>query len=147
MSGFGTGSDLQRGVQVAIAVIQGLASGDLNAALAGASAPLLAIQIKKYFGEENIAANTIAHALLGAVVAQVQGNNALSGAAGLRPESYWLVSFIRRFKEKILLKNKNRPSVRFQHWPPGLLAGSSVIVAQVRLREDWLGKMRLRIIT
>ena len=39
---YGTGSDLQRGIQAATAALQGLAGSDLTAALAGASAPELA---------------------------------------------------------------------------------------------------------
>jgi len=82
MSKYGTGSDLQRGIQAATAALQGLSGGDMAGALAGGAAPYLAEQIKKQVGEDNVAANTIAHAILGGMVAELSGNNGLSGAAG-----------------------------------------------------------------
>lgn len=78
----GTGSDLQRGIQAATAALTGLAGGNMNAALAGAAAPYLAEQVKKQVGEDNIAANAIAHAIVGGVVAELSGGNGLAGAAG-----------------------------------------------------------------
>jgi hypothetical protein len=48
---------------------------------AGASAPWLAEQIKKQSGDNEVARLT-AHAILGAVVAEVQGNSGLAGGAG-----------------------------------------------------------------
>ncbi|MCU6285025.1 VENN motif pre-toxin domain-containing protein, partial [Enterobacter cloacae] len=80
---YGTGSDLQRGIQAATAALQGLAGGDLTAALAGASAPELANYIGHGMGiDDNTAAKAIAHAILGGTVAALQGNNAAAGAAG-----------------------------------------------------------------
>ncbi|MEG4678200.1 hemagglutinin repeat-containing protein [Enterobacter cloacae] len=80
---YGTGSDLQRGIQAATAALQGLAGSDLKAALAGASAPELAYRIGHGMGiDNNTAAKTIAHAILGGAVAALQGNNAAAGAAG-----------------------------------------------------------------
>ncbi|HEG1827485.1 TPA: hemagglutinin repeat-containing protein [Enterobacter cloacae] len=77
---YGTGSDLQRGIQAATAALQGLAGGDIAGALAGASAPELAHLLKSTEG--NPAVNTIAHAILGGAVAALQGNSAAAGAAG-----------------------------------------------------------------
>ncbi len=80
---YGTGSDLQRGIQAATAALQGLAGSDLKAALAGASAPELAYRIGHGMGiDDSTAAKTIAHAILGGAVAALQGNNAAAGAAG-----------------------------------------------------------------
>lgn len=80
---YGTGSDLQRGIQAATAALQGLAGSDLKSALAGASAPELAYRIGHGMGiDNNTAAKTIAHAILGGAVAALQGNSAASGAAG-----------------------------------------------------------------
>ncbi|HCM9560973.1 TPA: hemagglutinin repeat-containing protein [Enterobacter cloacae subsp. cloacae] len=80
---YGTGSDLQRGIQAATAALQGLAGSDLKAALAGASAPELAYRIGHGMGiDDNTAAKTITHAILGGAVAALQGNNAAAGAAG-----------------------------------------------------------------
>lgn len=80
---YGTGSDLQRGIQAATAALQGLAGSDLKAALAGASAPELAYRIGHDMGiDNNTAAKTIAHAILGGAVAALQGNSAAAGAAG-----------------------------------------------------------------
>ncbi|MCE9898483.1 hemagglutinin repeat-containing protein [Raoultella terrigena] len=77
---YGTGSDIQRGIQAATAVLQGLAGGNLAGALAGASAPELAHLLKST--EDNTAVNAIAHAILGGAVAALQGNSAAAGALG-----------------------------------------------------------------
>ncbi|AJZ89771.1 hypothetical protein VW41_12365 [Klebsiella michiganensis] len=87
MAPYGTGSAIQQGIQAATAAVQGLAGGDLSKAIAGGAAPYLAEIIHKkttdpITGEVNTEANLMAHAVLGAVVAKIQGNNALSGAAG-----------------------------------------------------------------
>ncbi|WP_232695813.1 VENN motif pre-toxin domain-containing protein [Yersinia kristensenii] len=87
MQKYGTGSALQQGLQAATAAIQGLAGGNMAQALAGASAPYLAEIIKKSTGD-NQAANLMAHAVLGAVVAQINGNSALAGAAGAAMGEY-----------------------------------------------------------
>ncbi|EJD6658311.1 TPA: hemagglutinin repeat-containing protein [Enterobacter cloacae subsp. cloacae] len=80
---YGTGSDLQRGIKAATAALQGLAGNDLKSALAGASAPELAYRIGHGMGiDNNTAAKTIAHAILGGAVAALQGNSAAAGAAG-----------------------------------------------------------------
>jgi filamentous hemagglutinin len=86
MAKYGTGSDLQQGLQAATAAIQGLAGGDLKAAIAGGAAPYLAEVVKNMTTNAdhsvNVAANAMAHAVVGAVIAQLQGNGALAGAAG-----------------------------------------------------------------
>ncbi|WP_429830655.1 hemagglutinin repeat-containing protein [Enterobacter bugandensis] len=80
---YGTGSDLQRGIQAATAALQGLAGGNIGGALAGASAPELANIIGHHAGiDDNTAAKAIAHAILGGVTAALQGNSAAAGAAG-----------------------------------------------------------------
>ncbi|WP_220710712.1 hemagglutinin repeat-containing protein [Enterobacter cancerogenus] len=78
---YGTGSDLQRGIQAATAALQGLAGSDLKAALAGASAPELANYIGHGSGLSDEAA-VVAHAILGGAVAALQGNSVAAGAAG-----------------------------------------------------------------
>ena len=80
MEKFGTGSDIQRGIQAATAALQGLAGGNIGGALAGASAPELAHLLKSTEGDP--AVNAIAHAILGGAVAAIQGNSAAAGAAG-----------------------------------------------------------------
>ncbi|MCW9789260.1 hemagglutinin repeat-containing protein, partial [Escherichia coli] len=80
---FGTGSDIQRGIQAATAALQGLAGGNIAGALAGASAPELANFIGHNAGiNDNDAAKAIAHAILGGVTAALQGNNAAAGSVG-----------------------------------------------------------------
>ncbi|MEQ0467988.1 hemagglutinin repeat-containing protein [Klebsiella sp. JB_Kp017] len=81
MAAYGTGSDLQRGIQAATAALQGLAGGDIAGALAGASAPELANLIGHGSGLSDGAA-VVAHAILGGAVAALQGNSAAAGAAG-----------------------------------------------------------------
>ncbi|CAM3204262.1 hypothetical protein ESCO105987_22720 [Escherichia coli] len=77
MAKYGTGSEIQRGIQAAL---QGLAGGNLAGALAGTSAPELAHLLKST--EKDPAVNAIAHAVLGGAVAAMQGNNVAAGAAG-----------------------------------------------------------------
>ncbi|EFN8469751.1 hemagglutinin [Escherichia coli] len=80
---YGTGSDMQRGIQAATAALQGLAGGNMAGALAGASAPELANIIGHHAGiDDNTAAKAIAHAILGGVTAALQGNSAAAGAIG-----------------------------------------------------------------
>ncbi|MXF33762.1 VENN motif pre-toxin domain-containing protein, partial [Escherichia coli] len=80
---YGTGSDIQRGIQAATAALQGLAGDNIAGALAGASAPELANFIGHNAGiNDNDAAKAIAHAILGGAVAAMQGNNVAAGAAG-----------------------------------------------------------------
>ncbi len=81
MVDYGVGGNYPRVAQAVTAALQGLVGGDIGSAIAGASAPYLAQVIKKTTGD-NLALNTMAHAVLGAVVAQVQGNSALAGGAG-----------------------------------------------------------------
>ena len=85
------GNDFSKGVDSAVSIITGIITGDMTGGLAGASAPWLAEQIKLHTGHmgedgkwktDDIAGNLIAHAILGAVVAELQGNSALSGGAG-----------------------------------------------------------------
>ncbi|EIP9492285.1 contact-dependent inhibition toxin CdiA [Escherichia coli] len=80
---FGTGSDIQRGIQAATAALQGLAGDNIAGALAGASAPELANFIGHNAGiNDNDAAKAIAHAILGGMTAALQGNNAAAGSVG-----------------------------------------------------------------
>ncbi|ASG19235.1 hemagglutinin repeat-containing protein [Salmonella enterica] len=86
-SGFGTGGKYQQAIQAATAAVQGLAGGNLSAALAGGAAPYLAEVVKTLTtdpvtGEVNKAANVAAHAVVNAALAVAQGKNALAGAAG-----------------------------------------------------------------
>jgi len=85
-SGFGTGGRVQQAIQAVTAVVQGLAGGDIAKALAGGSAPYLAEQIHEMTtdasGKVNTEANLMAHAVVGAVIAQINGNGALAGASG-----------------------------------------------------------------
>ncbi|HIB7277892.1 TPA: VENN motif pre-toxin domain-containing protein, partial [Escherichia coli] len=86
-SGFGTGGKYQQAIQAATAAVQGLAGGNLSAALAGGAAPYLAEVVKTMTtdpvtGEVNKAANVTAHAVVNAALAVAQGNNALASAAG-----------------------------------------------------------------
>ncbi|WP_411704570.1 VENN motif pre-toxin domain-containing protein, partial [Edaphovirga cremea] len=80
-SDYGTGGKFQMAVQAATAAVQGLAGGNMAQALSGAAAPYLAEQIHK-LTDGNLAAQAMAHAVVGAVVAQASGNSALAGAAG-----------------------------------------------------------------
>ena len=70
-------------------VFSGLGAGNLGAAAAGGMAPYIANRIKHATStfvdgheQTNVLANTMAHAVAGAVLAQLAGNNAAAGAAG-----------------------------------------------------------------
>ncbi|NCI01940.1 filamentous hemagglutinin N-terminal domain-containing protein [Cronobacter malonaticus] len=78
----GTGSDVQRAITAATAAVSGLAGGNLNAALAGAAAPYIANEIGKNITDQNTTAGIMAHAVVNAVLAKVQGQDALTGASG-----------------------------------------------------------------
>ncbi|UBN53657.1 hypothetical protein [Pantoea agglomerans] len=67
MRQYGTGSDLQKAAQA------------VTGALASGTSPYLATEIKKRIGEENIAANAMAHAVLGAMTAQLNNQSGLAG--------------------------------------------------------------------
>ena len=79
---WGTGSAIQQGIQAATAAIQGLAGGDMAAAISGASAPYIAEVIKQKAPDE--ASRVMAHAAVAGVIAAAQGNSAAAaaGAAG-----------------------------------------------------------------
>ena len=77
----GMGSDVSKGIDSAISIVTGIITGDITGGLAGASAPWVAEQIKIQTGD-NETARLISHAILGAVVAELQGNSGLAGGAG-----------------------------------------------------------------
>ena len=77
---YGTGSNLQRGIQAATAALQGLAGGNIAGGLAAAAAPELANVLKST--EDKPEVNILAHAILGGAVAAMQGNSVAAGAAG-----------------------------------------------------------------
>nr|WP_234016597.1 hemagglutinin repeat-containing protein [Pseudomonas palleroniana] len=81
MADYGVGGNYPRVAQAVTAALQGLVGGDIGSAIAGASAPYMAQVIKKTTGDDAVL-NTMAHAVLGAVIAQAQGNSALAGGAG-----------------------------------------------------------------
>jgi len=79
-SGYGTGGKVQQGMQAAVAAVQGLAGGDLKAAIAGGAAPYLAEQIHRLAPNEE--RRIIAHAVVAGALAELQGQSAAAGAAG-----------------------------------------------------------------
>ncbi|WP_397458938.1 hemagglutinin repeat-containing protein [Pseudomonas asplenii] len=78
---YGVGSSFKKAAQAVSAVVQGVLGGNIGGALAGAAAPYVAQSIKEATKEDD-AANLMAHAVWGAVLASSQGNSALAGAAG-----------------------------------------------------------------
>ncbi|EOY2428673.1 contact-dependent inhibition effector tRNA nuclease [Escherichia coli] len=81
MKGYGTGSTPQMVVQAITGVLGGLNAGNPGQILAGGLNPAVAQLIKQATGD-NREANLMAHAVWGALAAQLGGNNAASGAAG-----------------------------------------------------------------
>ncbi|WP_338327541.1 hemagglutinin repeat-containing protein [Pectobacterium brasiliense] len=90
MQKYGTGSDFQRAAQAATAAIQALAGGDIQKAIASGASPYLAQLVKDVtipkdeskITASDIAANAMAHAVVGAVVAQLSGQDVAAGAIG-----------------------------------------------------------------
>ncbi|WP_162556790.1 VENN motif pre-toxin domain-containing protein, partial [Proteus sp. TJ1640] len=87
MAQYGTGSDFQKAAQAVTGLLQGLAGDNLAGALASASSPYLATKIKELTtdpatGEVNKATNAMAHAVLGAVVAELNNQSAAAGGLG-----------------------------------------------------------------
>ncbi|HEJ8091036.1 TPA: VENN motif pre-toxin domain-containing protein [Serratia liquefaciens] len=82
MQKYGTGSDMQRAAQAVTGALQALAGNNLAGALASGAAPYLAREIKAWVGENNVAANAMAHALLGAITAQLNNQSTVAGAVG-----------------------------------------------------------------
>ncbi|GAA2307186.1 hemagglutinin repeat-containing protein [Glycomyces scopariae] len=87
MKEYGTGSDLQKAAQAVTGALTALAGNNLAGALASGASPYLATEIKKLTtnpltGEVDVAANTMAHAVLGAVTAQLNNQSALAGGLG-----------------------------------------------------------------
>ncbi|CAB3888327.1 hemagglutinin repeat-containing protein [Achromobacter ruhlandii] len=82
MKRYGTGSDLQKAAQAVTGALTALAGDNLAGALGSAAAPYLATEIKRRIGEDNPAANAMAHAVLGAVTAQLNGQSPLAGGLG-----------------------------------------------------------------
>lgn len=81
MKQYGTGSDMQKAAQAVTAVLQGLTGGNMAQAVAGGLNPYVAEQIKKSTGD-NDTANVLAHAVWGAMAAEMSGNSTAAGAAG-----------------------------------------------------------------
>ncbi|WP_312217409.1 VENN motif pre-toxin domain-containing protein [Pantoea vagans] len=86
---WGTGGSYSMAAAAVTGVLGGLGASNLGAAAAGGMAPYIANKIKhatsKFVdGQEqtNVLANTMAHAVAGAVLAQLAGNSATAGAAG-----------------------------------------------------------------
>ncbi|QIM68527.1 two-partner secretion domain-containing protein [Basfia succiniciproducens] len=84
---YGKGGDIQMAIRAVTGVLQGIAGGDVNAAIVNGLSPYANLAVKEattdsLTGEVNLVANLMAHAVLGAIEAQITGNNAIAGAAG-----------------------------------------------------------------
>ncbi|WP_336984761.1 VENN motif pre-toxin domain-containing protein, partial [Cedecea sp. VD21] len=78
---YGIGGKYQMMAQSVSGILAGAAGGDFNKALAGGLNPVMAQAIKGTT-EGNEPANLMAHAVWGALAAQLSGGNAAAGAAG-----------------------------------------------------------------
>ncbi|WP_319927238.1 hemagglutinin repeat-containing protein [Xenorhabdus littoralis] len=85
------GGGQRQAVTAVVTALQGLAGGDIKAAIAGGAAPYLANAVKDltYGGKayeqltaEEKATNLLAHAILGGVIAEMKGGSATAGAVG-----------------------------------------------------------------
>ncbi|SFN22860.1 filamentous hemagglutinin [Izhakiella capsodis] len=87
MQEYGTGSALQKAAQAVTGALTALAGNNLAGALANGASPYLATKIKEMTTdsqneEVNVVANAMAHAVLGAVIAQLNNQSALAGGLG-----------------------------------------------------------------
>lgn len=87
MKEYGTGSDLHKAAQALTGALTALAGNNLAGALASGASPYLATEIKKLTtnpltGEVNVAVNAMAHAVLGAVTAQLNNQSGVAGGLG-----------------------------------------------------------------
>ncbi|MGJ8517579.1 hemagglutinin repeat-containing protein [Carnimonas bestiolae] len=98
----GVGSDAQRLIQSATAVMQGLVSGDIGKGLANASEPELNRLIHQATDQYKLGeqGNLALHAMLGAVIAEVNDNSALSGAAGATSAEALATEISKRYYHK-----------------------------------------------
>ncbi len=78
---WGVGGTVPMAITAVTAAFSGITAGNLGAAASGAMAPYIARQIKAATGD-NVIANAMAHAVEGAVLAQMAGNSATAGAIG-----------------------------------------------------------------
>ncbi|WP_413739800.1 hemagglutinin repeat-containing protein [Sodalis sp. RH14] len=87
----GMGGSVRMGVNAVVGALQGLAGGDIKAALAQGAAPYLADKVKTIttqgkphseLSDEEKRNNVVAHAILGGVIAELSGANAVAGATG-----------------------------------------------------------------
>ncbi|EMN0828492.1 VENN motif pre-toxin domain-containing protein [Providencia rettgeri] len=81
-SEWSVGGDNRRIVESGTALIQGLVSGDVNKAVANASAPYIANQIAKNIGEKNKAGRLAAHGIANVALALAKGENAGAQSLG-----------------------------------------------------------------
>lgn len=87
MAQYGTGSDLQKAAQAVTGALTALAGNNLAGALASGASPYLATEIKHLTthpltGKADVNANAMAHALLGALTAQLNHQSAVAGGLG-----------------------------------------------------------------
>ncbi|MCS3432233.1 hemagglutinin repeat-containing protein [Klebsiella sp. BIGb0407] len=89
--GAAMGGNVRTGVHAVVAALQGLAGGNIQAALAQGAAPYLAAEVKEMttsgkphseLSQQEKLNNLVAHALLGGVIAELSYGNALAGATG-----------------------------------------------------------------
>ncbi|MGJ8522574.1 hypothetical protein R84981_001262 [Carnimonas sp. R-84981] len=98
----GVGSDAQRLIQSATAVMQGLVSGDIGKGLANASESELNRLIHQATDQYKLGeqGNLALHAMLGAVIAEVNDNSALSVAAGATTAEALATEISKRYYHK-----------------------------------------------
>jgi filamentous hemagglutinin len=77
----GMGGSMTKALDSVTSIISGALTGNITGGLAGAAAPHIASELKK-LEESDPVAHKIAHGILGAVVAELQGGSGLAGGLG-----------------------------------------------------------------
>ncbi|QCR10095.1 hypothetical protein EH207_17265 [Brenneria rubrifaciens] len=92
MQKYGTGSAVQRAIQAATAAVQGLAGGDMQAAIAGGAAPYIANVIARTIPENNMTGRVLAHATVNAALAAMQGKDGAAAAGAATGELMGMIA-------------------------------------------------------
>ncbi|PJG81873.1 VENN motif pre-toxin domain-containing protein, partial [Caviibacterium pharyngocola] len=122
---YGKGGDIQLAMRAVTGVLQGLAMKDINAAITAGLSPYANNLIKTQTGD-NTTANLMAHAVLGAIEAQLTGNNALAGATaavtGEVAADYITKTFYNKTTEQ-LSENEKQTVTALSQMASGLAGG------------------------
>ncbi|MEN4770708.1 hypothetical protein [Duffyella gerundensis] len=153
---WGTGGSYSMAAAAVTGVFSGLGAGNLGAAAAGGMAPYIANRIKHATStfvdgheQTNVLANTMAHAVAGAVLAQLAGNNPAAGAAGAAGGELMARAILTRMypgkQASELTQDEKEIVSALGSWRPSCRRDWLRVLLKVGFRGLLQGRMRLRI--